>query len=77
MFNIDDVLRGYSAEQYSAAIVETLIQFLIGKGLISNDEVRKYFESNFNQIFQQIIKRDREESKKAYEKYEANIKESK
>lgn len=74
MFNFEDILRGYSSEQYSEALVETLVQLLVSKDLISNGETKEYYKNNFNEILQLIIKRDREESKKKYEEYNAEQK---
>lgn len=73
MFNIDDILRGYSGEQYSKAIVETLTQFLISKNIITSDEVKEYFKDNFNNILNLIVERDREEVKRETEEYKSKI----
>ena len=64
---LDDVLRGYSVEQYSEAIVETLTQLLISKNLISTDEAKEYFKNNFTKILESIVERDKVEAKKKFE----------
>lgn len=64
MFDVNDIFRGYSIEQYSEAIVETLIQLLIRKNLISSGEAKEYFKDNFTQILDCIIERDRKEVEK-------------
>lgn len=64
---LDDVLRGYSVEQYSEAIVETLTQLLISKNLISTDETKEYFKNNFTKILESIVERDKAEAKKKFE----------
>lgn len=68
MFDVNDIFRGYSIEQYSEAIVETLTQLLISKNLISSNEAKEYFKDNFKQILDCIIERDKKEAKKALEK---------
>jgi len=66
MFDFNNIFRGYSSEQYSEAIVETLIQFLINKDLITSDEVKEYYSSNCSEILQSIVKRDDEELDKRF-----------
>jgi hypothetical protein len=68
MFDVNDIIRGYSIEQYSEAIVETLTQLLISKNLISSNEAKDYFKNNFEQILECIIERDKKEAKKRIEK---------
>lgn len=68
MFDVNDIFRGYSIEQYSEAIVETLTQLLISKNLITNDETKEYFKNNFSKILDCIVERDRAEAKKRLEK---------
>ena len=67
MFDVNDIFRGYSIEQYSEAVVETLTQLLISKNLISSNEAKEYFKDNFKQILDCIIERDKKEAKKHLE----------
>ena len=68
MFDVNDIFRGSSIEQYSEAIVETLTQLLISKNLISSNEAKEYFKDNFKPILDCIIERDKKEAKKRIEK---------
>lgn len=54
------VLRGYTVEQYSEALFQTIINFLLSKDIIQRDEFQQFVDANFNDILQKIIDRDRE-----------------
>ena len=71
MFGLDigDVLKGYTNEQYSEALVSTLINYLSEKGIIDINDYFDYYSKNNPKILEKIIERDRAISKKTYEKY--------
>lgn len=73
MFNLDDILKGYSAENYANAVVETLTQLLISKSIISADETKEYFKNNFNKILEQVIEEERKECKKRIKELEEKL----
>lgn len=71
MFNFDDILRGYSSEQYAEAMVCVIANFLKEKGLIDMNEYHEYYAKSFNEVLNMIVERDRKISKEKYEKIKA------
>ena len=71
MLSFEDILRGYSQEQYSEALYHTLANYLAYKGIIDIKELGEFQQDNFSKVLEKIIERDREESKKKYEEYKA------
>ena len=71
MFGLDigDVMKGYTNEQYSEALVSTLINYLSEKGIIDINDYFDYYSKNNPKILEKIIERDRVISKETYEKY--------
>ena len=71
MFGLDigDVMKGYTNEQYSEALVSTLINYLSEKGIIDINDYFDYYSKNNPKILEKIIERDRAKAKEAYEKY--------
>lgn len=68
MFNIDDILKGYSSEQYSEAILYLIVNFLKEKGMIDMKEFMEYHKNNLNNILEQIVERDRKIAKEKIDK---------
>lgn len=62
MFNFDDILRGYSAEQYSESMIYLLVNFMKEKEMINIEEFKEYHKNNLNNILNQIVERDRKEA---------------
>ena len=71
MFNFDDILRGYSSEQYAEAMVCVMANFLKEKGLIEMNEYHEYYAKNFNEGLNMIVERDRKINKEKLEKLKA------
>ena len=71
MFGLDigDIMKGYTKEQYSEALVSTLINYLSEKGIIDINDYFDYYSKNNLKILEKIIERDKDISKKTYEKY--------
>lgn len=67
--DIEDIMKGYTNEQYSEALVNTLINYLSEKGIIDINDYIDYYTKNNTKILEKIIERDRAISKEAYEKY--------
>ena len=74
MFDFEEILRGYSNEQYTKTFVEIIIKFLGNKGIIDINEFQKYLSDNFDGTLNQIVEYDKQEAKEKIEKYkkEAN-----
>lgn len=70
MFNLDDILRGYSNEQYNEAQCTAIMNFLNYKGIIDIKEYIEFYQENFTEILKGIIKRDKEERQKKREEFE-------
>lgn len=69
MFNLDDILKGYTSEQYTEASVNTLINYLAEKGLIDINDYIDYHAVNSSKTLEHIVERDNAKAKEAYEKY--------
>lgn len=69
MFGLDfeEIARGYSSEQYSEALFHLIINFLADVELIDKDRFQRFVDDNFNDILNNVIKRDKEASKKRLE----------
>ena len=70
MFDFDAILRGYSSEQYSEALMYILVNFLKEKGMIDIQEFKEYHLNNLNDMLNKIVDRDKEEARKSLEKLE-------
>lgn len=55
-----EILRGYSTGQYAETLFQVMVNFLINKGIIEQDEFQKFVDENYNDIMKKIIDRDRE-----------------
>ena len=62
MFDFDAILRGYSSEQYSEALMYIIVNFLKEKGLIDMQEFKEYHKNNLNNLLNQIVERDKKEA---------------
>lgn len=67
MFNFEDILRGYSSEQYTEAMIYIVANFLKEKGLIDMKEFQEYHKNNLAEALKQIIERDKEIAKEKIE----------
>lgn len=68
MFDFDAILRGYSSEQYSEALMYIIVNFLKEKGLIEMEEFKEYHKNNLNDLLNKIVDRDKKEAKKQINK---------
>lgn len=62
MFDFDAILRGYSSEQYSEALMYIIVNFLKEKGILDIQEFKEYHKNNLNDLLNQIVERDKKES---------------
>lgn len=60
MMDFFEILRGYTTEQYAETLFQVMVNFLLSKGIIQQDEFQKFVDENFNDILQKVIDRDRE-----------------
>lgn len=67
--DFDAILKGYTDEQYSEALYQTLANYLYFKGLIDLEDFAKFQEENFPKLLEKIKDRDRAKAKETYEKY--------
>lgn len=71
-FNLDDIFKGYSHEEYTETWVSILIDIIVEKGIITEEELKKYVDQdNFKKrlkdikdIHKEAIKSKIEELKK-------------
>ena len=66
--NFEEILRGYTSEQYAETLYNTLINYLVFENIIDIKDYIKFSEEHINEILGKIIARDKEESNKALEK---------
>ncbi len=59
---IDDFWRGYTHEQFSEALYETLLNYLIKNDIINSTDFRKYEKEYFGKYLQAIVERDRKKA---------------
>lgn len=59
MFNFDEILKGYSSEQYTEAMIYIVANFLKEKGLIDMKEFQEYHRKNLNELLNKIVERDK------------------
>lgn len=62
MFDFDAILRGYSSEQYSEALIYIMANFLKEKGIINMQEFQEYHKNNLNELLNKIVERDKKEA---------------
>ena len=67
-FNLDDILKGYSSEQYGEALLYLIANFLKEKGLIDMQEFQEYHKNNLNNLLKQIVERDERLTKEKIDK---------
>ena len=67
--NFEEILRGYTSEQFAEALYNTLVNYLVFKNIIDMNDYIKFSEENANKILKLIIARDKEEDKKIIEKF--------
>ena len=67
MFDLGDILRGYSSEQYTEAMLYIMANFLKEKGLIDMKEFQEYHINNLNEVLNKIVERDKEAAKEKLE----------
>lgn len=67
--DIDGLLKGYTNEQYSKALIITLGCYLDKIGVLKVHDLMKFYEENLDDTLQQIKDENLAASKKAYEEY--------
>ena len=67
MFDLNDILKGYSSEQYTEAVVCVMANFLQKKDLIDIAEFNEFYTNNLNNILNKIIERDNKINKEKLE----------
>ena len=70
---IDDFWCGYTKEQFSEALYETLVNYLIKNGIINPVDFREYEKEYFGKYLQVIIDRDRKRVEEKCKKTESGI----
>lgn len=49
---LEDVLRGYTSEQYAESLHNTLLNYLRDKGILNFQDYQNYINENFKEILQ-------------------------
>ena len=70
---IDDFWCGYTKEQFSEALYETLVNYLIKNGIINPADFREYEKEYFGKYLQAIIDRDRKKVEEKCKRTELEI----
>ena len=71
----DEYLRGFTSEQYSLALFNTLLNYLQMKELIDIDEYKEFQSQHFELVLKSIIEYDEQEKKKKVEEIAKSMKE--
>lgn len=71
----DEYFRGFTSEQYSLALFNTLLNYLQMKELIDIDEYKEFQSQHFELVLKSIIEYDEQEKKKKVEEIEKSMKE--
>lgn len=57
--DVEELLRGYSDEQYIRAIVTVLASYLCELNIIDMDDFIEYFKNNLKDVLIKIIQEDK------------------
>ena len=75
MFDLQNIIKGYSDEQYSEALTYIMANFLKEKGIINMQEFQEYHKSNINELLNEIVERDKKEAQEKINKLRGEINE--
>ena len=67
--DFEELLRGYTSDQFAEALYNTLVNYLVFKNIIDINDYIKFSEEHANEVLKLIIDRDKEEDKKITEKW--------
>ena len=71
--DIESIIRGYTDEQYSKALIITLGTYLDKIGVLKVHDLMKYYEDNLSETLEQIKEEDLANAKEKYEKYKREL----
>lgn len=71
--DIESIMRGYTDEQYSKALIITLGCYLDKIGVLKVHDLMKFYEENLSETLEQIKKEDLDNAKAAIEKYKKGL----
>ena len=75
MFDLQNIIKGYSDEQYSEALTYIMANFLKENGIINMQEFQEYHKSNINELLNEIVERDKKEAQEKINKLRGEINE--
>lgn len=75
--DINSIMRGYTDEQYSKALIITLGTYLDKIGVLKVHDLMKYYEENLSEILEQIKKEDLDNARVSIEKYKKELEQGK
>lgn len=75
--SLEEIARGYTSEEYSLALFNTLLNYLKINGIIDIDDYLKYHSDKFEEVLKMTVESEKKLRETRIQEIKANLEKSK